>query len=79
MKGFYDIEGTEICEGDEVLYTSIPWRASSDLERGKVKKFTPQNVVIDGTRMAMNQTERRILIIKGEFKTYTKEELIIEI
>jgi hypothetical protein len=79
MKGFYDIEGTEICEGDEILWTEPGWRNASNLSRAKVTRFTEFNMFMDCLKMRKDQTDFRVLIMKGEFKTYTKEELIIEI
>ena len=78
MKGFNDIEGTEICEGDEILFTAAPGRAhmmASELTKGTVTKFTPSNLMIGGIRISIEQVEYRVLILKGEFKTYTKKEL----
>ena len=45
MKGFKDIDNVEICEGDEILYTSTNYGSgSSDLERATVSRFTEHNM-----------------------------------
>ena len=94
MKGFLDIEGTEICVGDEILWTSPGYsNSASSLVKGKVTRFTKQTMFIDeeiksyvnsqgrtctyksGNKMMMGQTDWRVLIIKGEFKEYTKKEI----
>lgn len=76
MKGFYDIEGTEICVGDEVLFTSRPgMMVASELRRGTVTKFTPKNIKIGSARISQEQVKYRVLVLKGEFKTYTKTEI----
>ena len=86
MKGFNDIEGTEICVGDEILFTAIPWfNSSSDLGRGTVIRFTPKNIRIekitkgsvynDTALISIEGAKRRVLVLKGEFKTYTKTEI----
>ena len=76
MKGFYDIEGTEICVNDEVLFTARPgMMAASELRRGTVTKFTPKNIKIGSARICQEQVEDRVLVLKGEFKTYTKTEI----
>jgi hypothetical protein len=86
MKGFRDIEGTEICEGDKVLFADT-WANSAPILRNgyKVVGFTPKFVkleAMEGTlvhgrwddkiKIAMHRTNIRILVLKGEFKEYTK-------
>ena len=80
MKGFNDIEGTEICEGDEILFTINYGRSSSSLRRGKVSGFTPQFMKFEAgstwhEKIRQDGCRDRVLVIKGEFKTYTKKEI----
>tara|TARA_R110000772_G_scaffold62137_5_gene139663 strand:- start:702 stop:965 length:264 start_codon:yes stop_codon:yes gene_type:complete len=82
MKGFNDIEGTEICEGDEILFTNAPYGSSaSDLCRGKVTGFTPRFMKFSSSdhgwteKIMDDGCPDRVLVMKGEFKTYTKTEI----
>ena len=86
MKGFYDIEGTEICEGDEILYSAIPWAISaSELTKGIVSEIKGNKLTVDilpGQKRHTRSTSlldygcsERVFILKGEFKTYSKKEL----
>jgi hypothetical protein len=81
MKGFNDIEGTEICEGDEILFTINYGRSSSSLRKGKVSGFTPQFMKFSTPGYTWHEKIRqdgcsdRVLVMKGEFKTYTKTEI----
>jgi hypothetical protein len=86
MKGFKDIEGTEICQGDEILVTVPGWKNASHLTRARVVRFTSATMFIKGvkyfggiskprsfeTKINQGQTEFRALVIKGEFKEYSK-------
>lgn len=81
MKGFLDIEGTEICEGDDILFTVNYGRSSSSLKKGTVTGFTPQfmKFVHSGyiwhEKIRQDGCSDRVLVMKGEFKTYTKKEI----
>ena len=87
MEGFLDIQGTEICQGDTVLFADT-WGNNSPKLRSEylVTGFTPKfmkmeaigedtSVWYNKTKIAMHRTCDRVLIMKGEFKTYTKEEM----
>ena len=83
MKGFYDIEGTEICQGDEILITVNFGRSSSHLKRGRVTGFTPSFMKYDinegyswHEKIKNDNCSFRVLVMKGEFKKYRKDELL---
>ena len=85
MNNFLDIEGTEICQGDEILFTMITHgSSSSDMGRGIVERFTPNFMMIkvikgyayeNKARISMKGCSSRVLVMKGEFKKYRKTEL----
>lgn len=88
MKGFYDIEGTEICQGDVILYADT-WGNNQPklLDKFRVVGFTPKFCKIEKikegklywhekTKIMIHRTPDRILIMKGEFKKYTKDEIL---
>ena len=87
MGGFKDIEGTEICQGDEILVTVPGWGNASHLTKAKVVRFTSATMFIKGfkyfggdtacqfeTKITRGQTNFRALVIKGEFKEYSKKK-----
>ena len=74
MEGYVDIEGTEICQGDLVLWARPGMSTASDLIKGTVTKFTQSNMFIDKNKMTKGQSNFRVLVIRGEFKTYNKIE-----
>ncbi len=74
---FKDIDGVQICVGDEVLVTHGHYQGSASvLRKAKVKRFTAKYCFFKGRRiqgkMMYNQTNERVLVMKGEFVKYTK-------
>jgi hypothetical protein len=67
-----DIEGVQICEGDEVVVAYNPSRfANPTLKRHKIKSLTELSVTFVGGGRTESPT-RRIIILKGEFIPKTK-------
>jgi len=64
-----DIEGTQICVGDEIVVSSSSgsWGGNSWLTKQTVKNLTDLSVTFVGGGRTESPT-RRILILKGEFK-----------
>lgn len=82
MKGFNDIEGTEICEGDEILVTENTYgTTTAGIAKRKVTGFKGRRMYFTNrnhggiSHIIDYGTKNRVLILKGEFKTYTKKEL----
>lgn len=82
MKGFIDIEGTEICEGDEILITENNYgTTTAGMRKSKVLRTKGERMYFESSYggesyMIKYETESRVLVLKGEFKKYNKEELI---
>jgi hypothetical protein len=84
MKGFYDIEGTEICVGDEILVTMQGGRSTAGMFKSVVTKIKGKLLTcgeLKGEGYSWSSSlmdygcRQRVLILKGEFKTYTKKEI----
>ncbi len=82
---FKDIEGTTICVGDKVLLVPTSWHSTAGLAYGIVERFSPKNIFFKNVdrngkwektenhaKMMYDECSRRVLIIKGELKEYTK-------
>ena len=74
MYGFFDIEGTEISEGDLVVWVmrNNSKGQSDRLAKGIITKFSEKNVWIGQLRIEKTQTKRRVLIINGLKKEYKR-------
>lgn len=79
MKGFYDIEGTEICVGDEVLVTLNNGSTTAPIKKARVSKIKGSKIHFENyngytwaSSMLDYGCKDRVLILKGEFKEYTK-------
>lgn len=82
MKGFYDIEGTEICVNDEVLVTLRDGSSTAPMVKAKVTEIKKRKIYFRNheentwaSSMLDYGCPDRILILKGEFKKYTKTEI----
>lgn len=78
---FKDIDGVQIHEGDEILITHGHYSGSASvLRRGKVIRFTSKTCFyeIKGNchyhegKMLYDQTNLRVLVLKGELVEYSK-------
>ncbi len=74
MEGFFDIEGTEISEGDLVVWVmrNNAKGQSDRLAKGIVTKFSESNVWIGQLWIKKSQTKRRVLIMNGLKKEYKR-------
>ena len=83
---FKDINGVTICPGDEILFTSAGYSSgASTLCKGKVSRFTAKTMYVEDTlykndgsvwyinhhKMLYDQTDWRVLVLKGEFIEYS--------
>ena len=74
MDGFFDIEGTEISEGDLVVWVmrNNAKGQSDRLVKGIVTKFSEFNIWIGQLRIEKTQTRRRVLVMNGIKKEYKR-------
>jgi hypothetical protein len=74
MEGFFDIEGTEISEGDLVVWVMRNnTKGQSDrLAKGIVTKFSELSIWIGQLRIEKAQTKRRVLVMNGIKKEYKR-------